>query len=220
VLLQRVGRLHRHVRNRLAGFEQPRCLLLVPEVPLVEGLDDRGQVAGDYKRLGYGSVYPDLRILALTWAAVAQQPELRIPQQNRWFVEQAVHPERWANLKDPRWAQHEQRISGETLMHHLQAGLAVLDFHQPFHEFRFQEMGEGVATRLGADRWCLPLDRPVRSPFDQTLQALQIPDHLAARSDEETLIVVQETPELVVRWGKIYYRYTRFGLEKNREPAQ
>lgn len=32
LILQRIGRLHRHQRPRPAGFEQPRCVVLMPEV--------------------------------------------------------------------------------------------------------------------------------------------------------------------------------------------
>ena len=40
VLLQRIGRLHRHARTDRPGrFEEPRCLVLVPETELEGGLD-------------------------------------------------------------------------------------------------------------------------------------------------------------------------------------
>ena len=40
VLLQRIGRLHRHVRrDRPLHFGEPRCLVLVPEAELESGLD-------------------------------------------------------------------------------------------------------------------------------------------------------------------------------------
>lgn len=215
VLLQRVGRLHRHERERPAGFGQARCLLLVPDRPLIELLDDNGNVNGSYKRIGYGSVYPDLRILALTVDAIRERETIQVPRDNRWLVEQATHPERLARLDAPRWQRHGQAVSGEKLMQALQAGTATVDFGLPFGQFDFNEMGGKVATRLGADNWRLPLDRPAESPFGQELHDLIIPDHLAAGGDEETLTVEQADRDgLILRWGDTHYRYTRFGLEK------
>lgn len=108
VLLQRAGRLHRHQRPRPKGFETPRCLLLVPDQPLEKLLDEGGEIAGSWKSLGYGSVYPDLRILSLTLAALQQRPRIAITEDNRWLVEQATHPDRIKTLTDPRWQAHEE----------------------------------------------------------------------------------------------------------------
>lgn len=215
VLLQRVGRLHRHERERPAGFGQARCLLLIPDKPLIELLDDSGKVSGGYRRIGYGSVYPDLRILALTLDAIREPGTIEVPRDNRWLVEQATHPEQLAQLDDPRWQRHGQAVTGEELMQALQAGSATANFNLPFGQFGFNEMGGKVATRLGADNWRLPLDRPAESPFGQRLRNLTIPDHMAAGGDEETLTVERADRDgLTLRWGDTHYRYTRFGLEK------
>ncbi|MDO9169178.1 MAG: CRISPR-associated helicase/endonuclease Cas3 [Methylobacter sp.] len=37
LLFQRLGRLHRHQRNRPPGFEQPRCVVIVPTIEAVYG---------------------------------------------------------------------------------------------------------------------------------------------------------------------------------------
>ena len=215
VLLQRIGRLHRHKRARPKGLEQPRCLLLAPDTPLIELLDAQGQVEGRYKKLGYGSVYPDLRTLSLTLAALEERPCITIPDDNRWLVERATHPDALANLDDPRWQRHGQVITGEELMQALQAGTVTADFSLLFGHFRFNEAGGKVATRLGADTWRLTLEREARSPFGQGLRELQIPDHLAEESDTDTLQILEESIEgLCLQWGASRYRYSRFGLEK------
>ncbi|GAB4178914.1 MAG: hypothetical protein Kow0020_14970 [Wenzhouxiangellaceae bacterium] len=216
VLLQRVGRLHRHDRQRPTGFEASRCLVLVPDKPLVELLDDKGEVAGHYKRLGYGSVYPDLRTLALTLEAIRDLSEIEVPRDNRTLVERATHPEALAQLDeaDARWGRHGQAISGSELMQAIQAGTVLMDSGQYFGQFTFNEMGGKVATRLGADTWRLPLNRPVDSPFGQRLTELQIPDHLASRSDDALQVVATGGDGLTLQWGETCYCYSRFGLEK------
>ena len=62
VLLQRIGRLHRHARARPPGFAEPQAIVLTPRtrdlLPLLRG--GRG-------RHGLGLVYEDARIIEATW---------------------------------------------------------------------------------------------------------------------------------------------------------
>ena len=215
VLLQRIGRLHRHPRRRPGGFERPRCLVLTPDEALIEMLDARGGIAGAYRAMGYGSVYPDLRVLALTFAAITAHPQITIPDDNRRLVEQTTHPERLAALDAPLWQRHGQEVQGGELMQAIQAASAVSAFDRLFGDVVFNEAGGKVATRLGIDTLRLPLDRPVVSPFGEPLGELLIPGHLAPRTPEETVTVEAETDEGIhLRCGDRHYRYTRFGLEK------
>ena len=115
VLLQRVGRLHRHDRVRPRRFETPLCLVLVPNGDLEVALDKRGHVAGAYKSIGYGSVYEDLRTLELTRRILIEHPEVRIPQDNRLLVETATHPQRLETLTDGHWSKHREIIEGGVL---------------------------------------------------------------------------------------------------------
>ncbi|RME48885.1 MAG: CRISPR-associated helicase Cas3', partial [Chloroflexi bacterium] len=180
VLLQRIGRLHRHSRTRPQGFKQPYCLLLVSDTPLDSALDDRGYVNGSFRRLGYGSVYSDLRSLELTRRTLLETPTISIPADNRRLVEAATHPESLAALEKEhkRWEKHGQGIIGSAILNAQQADCVRLPLDRCFGDFAFNELGLKVATRLGADALRLPLDRPVTSPFGQTLHELTIPEHL------------------------------------------
>ncbi|RME48232.1 MAG: CRISPR-associated helicase Cas3' [Chloroflexi bacterium] len=221
VLLQRIGRLHRHQRPRPPGFEQPHFLLLVPPESLGTALDDRGHVADHYKRLGYGSVYEDLRVLELTRRAFFDTPEIRIPDDNRRLVETVTHPDSFAVLEaeDNRWLLHEQNVLGAEILSSQQAGHVCLPFDQCFGDFSFDELGDKVATRLGTDALRLPLDHPVTSPFGQTLREITLPGHLAPEHPEERFAVESEADGIIhLRCAGIRYTYSRHGLEKKETP--
>ena len=93
VLLQRIGRLHRHRDNdasRPEGYDTPHCVVLTPGEDL-SPLLSAGQNANG---LGpYGGVYRNLHILEATRRLVDEHPQWRIPEMNRELVERATHPE-------------------------------------------------------------------------------------------------------------------------------
>ena len=91
VLLQRIGRLHRHTRqDRPHGYEKPDCVVLTPGDDLSPLLTSRQNANG----LGpYGHVYVSLQILEATRRLIVEHPEWRIPAMNRELVERATHPD-------------------------------------------------------------------------------------------------------------------------------
>ena len=72
VLLQRIGRLHRHARKqRPEGYRQPGCIVLLPPHDDLTPLLSKKGGGGARNGLG-GYVYPDLRILELTRRIVGE----------------------------------------------------------------------------------------------------------------------------------------------------
>ncbi|BCX82602.1 CRISPR-associated endonuclease/helicase Cas3 [Methylomarinovum caldicuralii] len=221
VLLQRVGRLHRHPRLRPTGFDHPRCHILVPEESLEAALDEKGRVAAAYKGLGHGSVYVDLRSLEMTRRFLARQPRVEIPRDNRRLVEQATNPRSLAQLQGDQWQGHGQAIEGEELAKAIAAGQVTVPFDCLFGDFQFNESGGKVAVRLGAGSWQLPVDRPFTSPFGQTVDEVLIPAHMAPGEPDE-IVTVEEIRDGRVRLccrdrsmlkNDRHYVYSRFGLE-------
>lgn len=214
VLLQRVGRLHRHQRTRPSGYEEPRCIVLVPPHSLVQALDDRGQALAVYKRIGLGSVYEDLRILELTMRTLAERPTIKIPEDNRRLVEAVTHPDRLATLSDPKWLKHAELVEGQTMAQGVAAREVLADFDACFGEFEFNELGAQISARLGADSLQLPVDKPFMSPFGVKITELVIPGHIAPQDRPEE-ITVEEVLECEVRLrcSDRRYRYSRYGLE-------
>lgn len=221
VLLQRIGRLHRHDRG---PRPLPVCTVLLPEETDFSSFLNRAGEVRQKGLAGLGSVYEDLRILQLTRDLVAQAPAIQIPRDNRLLVETATHPERLATLQGEAWARHAQHIEGiggaqQTAAH----DAAMPDKH--FGEFLFPSALEGhLATRLGLNDRRLTLGGAYISPFGQAIDEINLPGHLAqGLESEQAHRVIQELDSLLIQAdpvGKFVYRYTRFGLEKIDEPAR
>ncbi|WP_245956569.1 CRISPR-associated helicase Cas3' [Brockia lithotrophica] len=219
VLLQRIGRLHRHKRDdRPPAYREPApCFVLVPEDELLKSLNEKGEVRDTYKRMGYGSVYEDLRMLELTRRAIAERPDIVIPRDNRLLVESATHPERLECLtaENVAWRLHMENREGAKIAKEVTASYQVVRYDEPFGEVEFDVDGVKVTTRLGADTYQVPLDKPVVSPFGQILREVLIPSHWSPKDRPEIATVedVREGDEVVLRYGSHRYRYSRFGLE-------
>lgn len=217
VLLQRLGRLHRHDRPRPAGYEQARCLVLTPPDDLLDGLDDHGEVVDRYQELGYGSVYEHLGMLELTRGLLAQGL-LRIPEDNRRLVEGATHPEALATLndKDPKWQRHNERIQGGDLNKAVTAHTARIPFDQDFGDFAFAD-DKHITSRLGLN------DRHVtvtfQSPFGQDVAELVIPNHWLSsgaqrQPPQEATVEHRDDDDIFLQCEERRYRYSRYGLER------
>jgi len=215
VLLQRIGRLHRHARDRPSGYCQARCTVLVPhDRTLKPYLDERGRTRG---RAGLGRVYPDLRIARLTCEIVDAVGEIRLPRDNRHLVEHATHPEQLERFREGPWEAHRNELKGVEIAHGRAASSALIP-DLPFDELGFGEFEETLRTRLGLGDRRLVLDPPCTSPFGNRLSAIAIPGWMTPEGAEG------ETPEGAVEpvedglrfsYGGRAYRYTRYGLEQD-----
>lgn len=199
VLLQRIGRLHRHERERPAGFEGARCIVLTPEdrdlsTAIVSGRKSGAGLRGPH---GLGTVYQDLRPLEATWRILeddAPDP-WTIPADNRRLVENATHPDRLVQIVDElggSWADHQEYILGSSAADGQAAALVTIDRDKPFAApgNRFPEDIGQVKTRLSRDDYRVELPDPVPGPFGHTVSALTItewqvdepPDELTAQN--------------------------------------
>ena len=89
VLLQRIGRLHRHARSRPAGFEEARAVVLMPD-DLSGALARVAHGRAGPHGLG-GSVYEDLVSLEATRRLIDREATWHIPAMNRRLVEAGTH---------------------------------------------------------------------------------------------------------------------------------
>jgi len=220
VLLQRIGRLHRHDRGLRP---MPVCTVLLPEEDDFSSFINRSGEVRQKGLAGLGSVYEDLRILQLTRDLVAQPPRIQIPRDNRLLVETATHPERLATLQGEAWARHAQHIEGIGGAQQSAAHSAAMpDKH--FGDFIFPPIEDQLVTRLGLNNRQLALGDIYTSPFGQAMDEINIPGHLAkGLESEQAHRIIQEPDSLLIQAdpaGQFVYRYSRFGLEKIDEPAR
>jgi len=218
VLLQRIGRLHRHDRARPEGFAAARCVVLVPDTPdLGTTMDNRGQVRRPIA--GLGSVYPDLRMVQATLELVQTHTSWHIPAMNRLLVEHGTHPEALAAVdrRSPEWQAHGQRNVGARLAAQGQATVVMWQPDQDFLDCQFggRELDQAIKTRLGAEDRVIELETPVTSPFGHLVGQLHVPGWLCRGLPDDVKAVVdnQHKPGVwSLQLGSLSLRYDRWGL--------
>ena len=225
VLLQRIGRLHRHRESeRASAFAEPRCIVLVPEEGLAAGLN------GGLLRYGLGAsrdgrgIYRDVLGLEATHRLVAAHPVWTIPSMNRMLVEQATHGEALsalaAHLGGP-WMEQRQQTYGFAAAERGMARGHVLDRSTPFdEELVFPDLDEKVRTRLGEDGPRIELAEPQLGPFGAPVRTFSLPMHLFQGSgdtppskDEIDASYAEPTADgLILSVGTRIFQYDRLGV--------
>lgn len=211
VLLQRLGRLHRHHRpRRPAPFATPKALVRIPAKDLADYFQADGQLRGP---AGLGTVYADGRALVCTLTSLQTDPQLVIPAQNRARIEAATHPESWVRLPEI-WKGHAEYLEGTELAK-LRMALRNTLSDEPFGELHYGDVDEGqVTARLGEPTWEIPLATPLASPFGQMIDRLSIRAHALKGGPPPPQIDAHPIAEgLSFVIGRQAFCYTRFGLE-------
>ena len=228
VLLQRIGRLHRHAEtSRPEGFAVPRCVVLAPENG-PEGLEEG--LGGGLMRYGLGmserggGVYRDLLGIERTRRLILEHPTWTIPDMNRILVERATHPDALWELAEKlggRWLAEEQRTYGLTAAERQQARNHALDRSVSFEELAFPDLDEEVRTRLGENGPRIVLAESVPGPFGPPVRTFNLPRHLfgatgALPSKEEIEAARAEAmPEgVVLHIGSHAFLYDRQGVRR------
>ena len=221
VLLQRIGRLHRHELPRPEGFELAQAMVLLPE----DGLDRltapafENGLGGWNADGGFNGIYCDLAGLELTRQLIIGQPVWQIPDMNRELVEGAAHPGRIAALveeKGEAWERYDRTVGGARAAEGMIARLNVLRRTDPFDDsLLFPDSDEKIMTRLGEEGMVLRLDPPPEGPLGEFITRIALParwsrgitkdDHVAIDRDGSGLILS------IAKWR---FHYSRGGLAK------
>ncbi len=233
VLLQRVGRLHRHLRpsqeaphdRRPPGFEDARAWILTPAGHDLTPLLKRPHHGlGPIRRRNepMAGVYVDLRVLEATRRLVMAQSERQIPADNRVLVEQATHPEALqmvAQDQGAAWTDFGMEYDGALAATKTVANLHALPFERPFDELQFPEDEGRIGSRLGAADRIVTFDPPQEGPFGQLVEQLAIRHHMLPQGLESEALVclpraLPDGPGFSFELGAARYHYTRLGVER------
>ena len=213
VLLQRVGRLHRHGGRERGGFAQARAIVLRPAVrdltPLLTGRALHG--LGGAKRVG---PYPDLLPVEATLGLLEDMPHIVLPRDNRLLVERALHPELLDALAERlgvAWQNHRRERSGGAAVEAQMAGQVALDFGKRFKEWDPFDPAEAVATRLGARDLLVDLPDPLAGAFGGTIDRIAIPAWMAPGGGAAR---VERIDDRQFALGSQRFRYDQWGLER------
>jgi CRISPR-associated endonuclease/helicase Cas3 len=218
VLLQRVGRLHRHDRRRPSGFETPRAIVLCPR-----------NIGALLARPGHGlggrkNPYPNLIVAEATRRLIESEPVWNIPAMNRMLVERTTHPDALEALardlerEDKRWRDDLLKMTGKAIGDVQEAAHARLKWDVRWtHPYVVFPKDEYIATRLGARDLIVKLPWPA-GPFGQPICTLSIPLHWLDGVDLEQGIEPTITSAIdgVIQFDvqTTLYQYDRFGLAR------
>lgn len=218
VLLQRIGRLHRHrSHKRPHGFERACAMVIVPADRNLGAL--LGETGRPRHYFGLGSVYPDLRILEATWRLVEQTREWRIPAMNRALVEQSIHTSALESIsmqERGRWTAHSQRTIGTERGATRQADLNLVDWTIPYSDTTFAD-DVRVPTRLGERDRRVRFEHPFMSPFGCRVHELTIPERWARDIPATEVFAdnaISSAGIATFGFGGVAFLYDRTGLRR------
>jgi len=234
VLLQRIGRLHRHnasdvgaglyQRRRPKNFRTARCIVLVSHERSMEKMIRicDGSASGPN---GLGTVYEDLRCIEATWRMIEAWSTWNIPEMNRKLVELTTHPDVLKQIcikMGGRWIEHHKYILGIQAAHKAHAKLGLLSLEKPFGDEEFPRNLERAKTRLGTGDRRIEFPEKLLSPFGNPFRELVLPGQYARTAEDDARIqdIIPTVDNVHFTFSGRTFIYDRLGLrpaENNRE---
>lgn len=224
VLLQRIGRLHRHRARdplRPAGYTSAVCRVLVPQE---RDLRKRMDIDEEGSTHGLGSVYADVLALEGTWRLLEERAEWVIPQHNRDLVEAALSKERRERIaaEAPGWTKKLHDILGKEIAEGSLARDVRLSWSRDYEAFPSRETGEKISARLGANDHRIALPAGTPGAFVREARSIVVPARYLERMKPEAreeYAVEHMEGGFRLRWVGVTLEYGRWGLrEEESEP--
>ena len=223
VLLQRIGRLHRHRDAwRPPSCTNPRCIVLAPEGGLEQGLYG-GLLAHGLGVSDKGGVYRNLLGVEQTRRLILEIGDWVIPEMNRTLVERGTNPNELQQLAEHLggdWPAHWQRTAGVDAAESQQAKVHALKRTDGFGEDPFPDADEHTVTRLGEMGPRVVLANPVLGPLGAEVRTFNLPAHLwngkvkaLSREQIENAKAHHLAGTLTLVVGDLSFSYGATGLE-------
>lgn len=215
VLLQRIGRLHRHQRLRPKGFGTPHVTVLAPTAEQLAGtLDRHGGIARGGTILGIGKVYENIIGVLATRAWLRKHGEVRVPADNRAVVEAATHRDGLYELARDlggTWPAHLLDVQGKTAANAGAAKGVAVDWEEPLIDN--QPIPDSRAeTRLGLKDRRVDFEALLLGPFGKTVRMLNVPGWMVQEEDTDVTEVTAGDGYIRFRLGSKVFHYDRLGL--------
>jgi len=223
VLLQRIGRLHRHASGaRPASFETPCCHVMIPAnglEPLLVPAFENGLGAWR-ENTGHNGIYRDLSMLELTRRLVVEHPVWTLPAMNRLLVESATHEERIYALHSElgrKWSDYRNEVVGSEIADRGAAKNVSLHTEISFDDsgVLFAQNEESIRTRLGEEGARITFAKPVRGPFGRLISGFTLPAYWSQGLDTREAVQPTEADGLLtLELGNRMFFYNRSGLSR------
>ena len=221
VLLQRIGRLHRHPENpRPDGYAEPLVSVLAPsEQTLGDLLQPGGRLRRTKLPLGLGRVYDNLVAVLATRRWLAEHGEVRVPRDCRTLVERVTHDEALRTLAQSLGGAWPEYLEGVRMGRAVEGGAALpvmIQWQEPLADN--QKIKELAApTRLGLRDRRVVLPEACKGPFGSPVRTLNLPEWMIesdVEDDAEPENVIASTGTIRFRFGGSPFVYDRLGLRK------
>lgn len=219
VLLQRLGRLHRHHRARPPGYENPVAVLLTPTSGFSQYMKKPGN------GFGRDRAYANILSVMATMELVTKFGTFSIPQDNRKLVELATHPEALQVIlgQQPAFERYHNAVEGKQIGERTHAAQKARSETWRYGDSLGSNWESGP-TRLGEPSIRVEFDRPVKTFLGNVVNGISIPNWMIEGYifpiDERKYEVINLNSDIAFRIGMRNFSYTRFGLEIVREKNQ
>ncbi len=139
LLFQRMGRLHRHLKQRPDFHKKPKCTVVMPDIDKSNLLDNAEEIYGLHN-----FIYTDTRVLWRTQRLLEQNDIIKFPDAYRDWIERVYDQSPWENEPEPLTTLHDEHRIEEWASELVAKGLT-----QAFTYFRDSEGNASSLTREG-----------------------------------------------------------------------